>query len=71
MLYVLWFSTCLASNPAHCILRQHHFNEDIATPQQCLAVAQPQLAVWQQSHTEWRVERFRCGKPPRDPGTVI
>jgi hypothetical protein len=71
MLYGLYFLTCMVSNPAHCVMRVHTFSEDVSTPQQCLSVAQPQMAQWQGSHADWRVERFRCGKPPKDNGTRI
>lgn len=71
MLYGLYFLTCMVTNPAHCVLRVHHFAEEIQTPQQCLMLAQPQMAAWQNSHDRWRVERFRCGKPPKSDGTRI
>ncbi len=71
--YSLFFTTCLASNPAHCVQRQHLFNEAIATPQQCITVAQAAMAKWtaDREHERWRVEAFRCGKPPRDAGRSI
>ncbi|MGU3539904.1 hypothetical protein [Methylobacterium sp. A54F] len=71
MLYGLFFLTCLAANPTHCVTRVHYFNEEVTTPQQCLSVAQPQMAEWQNTHDRWRVARFRCGKPPRDDGARI
>ncbi|TXN21831.1 hypothetical protein [Methylobacterium sp. WL9] len=73
MMFGLFFVTCLASNPAHCVMRTHYFDEPVTTPQQCLAIAQPTMASWQNDHEHerWRIERFRCGKPPRDPGSVI
>ena len=71
MLYGLYFITCMVSNPAHCVTRVHTFDEDVTTPQQCMSVAQPQMAHWQGSHADWRVERFRCGKPPKDDGMRI
>jgi hypothetical protein len=72
MLYGLYFFTCLVGNPAHCVMRVHAFDEDISTPQHCLTVAQPQMAQWQNQHGDrWRVESFRCGKPPRDRGNRV
>lgn len=72
MLYSLYFTTCLATNPSHCVTRVHQFDEAVFTPQQCLSVAQPQMAVWQQRHGDrWTISQFRCGKPPRDPGRAI
>ena len=72
ILYGLYFLTCMVNNPTHCVMRVHRFNEDIVTPQQCLSVAQPQMAAWQNAHGDrWRVARFRCGAPPRDDGTRI
>ena len=71
MLYGLYFLTCLVSNPTHCVMRVHHFNEEVQTPMQCMTVAQPQMAAWQNSHDRLRVARFRCGKPPTDDGTRI
>lgn len=72
MLYGLYFLTCMVANPTHCVMRVHRFNEDIVTLQQCLSVAQPQMAAWQNAHGDrWRVARFRCGSPPRDDGTRI
>ena len=72
MLYQLFFLTCMVGNSTHCVMRTHIFDEAVVTPQQCLAVAQPQMAVWQQQHGDrWRVDRFRCGKPPRNDGTRI
>lgn len=72
MLYGLYFVTCLVANPTHCVTRVHRFSEDVLTPQQCLAVAQPQMAAWQNSHGDrWRVARFRCGAPPKADGTLI
>ena len=63
--------THLVTNPTHCVMRVHTFDEEVATPQQCMAVAQPQMASWQNTHERWHIERFRCGKPPRDDGTRI
>lgn len=71
MLYGLYFLTCMVANPGHCVMRQHVFSEDVSTPMQCITVAQAQMAEWSNSHPAWRVERFRCGKPPRDDGTRI
>ena len=71
MLYGLYFLTCMVANPTHCVMRVHTFDEDVATPQQCLSVAQAQMARWQGSHEAWRVARFRCGRPPKDDGTRI
>lgn len=72
MLYQLFFVTCLVGNAGHCVTRIHTFDEAVFTPQQCLSVAQPQMAVWQQQHGDrWRVEKFRCGKPPSDDGRRI
>jgi hypothetical protein len=72
VLYQLFFVTCLVGNSAHCVTRVHTFDDTIWTPQQCLTVAQPAMARWANAHADrWVVERFRCGKPPRDPGTVI
>lgn len=71
MLYGLYFLTCMVTNPAHCVMRVHTFDEDVATPQQCLSVAQAQMARWQDLHDQWRVARFRCGRPPKDDGTRI
>ncbi|AWN39617.1 hypothetical protein U8607_02155 [Methylobacterium durans] len=71
MLYGLYFLTCLSANPTHCVTRVHFFSEEVTTPQQCLTVAQPQMAHWQRMHDRWRVEKFRCGKPPRDDGARI
>ena len=72
MLYGLYFLTCLAENPGHCVTRVHLFSDEVQTPQQCLSVAQPQMAAWQNAHGDrWRVARFRCGSPPRDDGTRI
>ncbi|MCE4226574.1 hypothetical protein HCU64_22790 [Methylobacterium sp. C25] len=69
----LYFVTCLAANPAHCVTRTHYFDEAVETPIQCLKLAQPAMAGWQNDHEHerWRIERFRCGSPPRDPGSVI
>ncbi len=72
MLYQLYFSTCLIANPAHCEMRVHVFDETVYTPQQCLMVAQPQMAAWQHHHGDrWRVTQFRCGKPPRSLGDRV
>ncbi|MDP4027063.1 hypothetical protein Q8W71_31220 [Methylobacterium sp. NEAU 140] len=71
MLYGLYFLTCMVANPTHCVMRVHHFGEEIATPQKCLSVAQAQMSLWQTAHARWRVARFRCGSPPKDDGTRI
>lgn len=71
MLYGLYFVTCLVENPAHCVTRLHAFSDEINGPRQCLSVAQPQMARWVNAHPTWRVERWRCGAPPRDTGTRI
>lgn len=71
MMFGLYFLTCLADNPGHCVMRKHLFDEAVSTPMHCLVVAQPQMAEWQRTHERWRVERFRCGKPPKGDGTLI
>lgn len=71
MLFGLYFVTCLAGNSGHCVTRLHTFSEDVWTPQQCLAVAQPQMAEWSNAHPRWQVKSFRCGKPPKSDGTLI
>jgi hypothetical protein len=71
MLYSLYFLTCMVGNSSHCVMRVHHFDEDVATPQQCLSVAQAQMAQWQTTHERWQVTRFRCGQPPKDDGARI
>ncbi|AWN42302.1 hypothetical protein [Methylobacterium durans] len=71
MLYGLYFMACLVAGPVHCEQRVHIFDESVTTPMGCLVVAQPQMADWQSRHPGWRVDRWRCGKPPTDDGARI
>lgn len=73
MLLSLFFTTCLVSSPGYCVTRQHLFEHTIATPQQCVSVAQAAMAKWvsDSEHERWRIETFRCGKPPRRVGQSI
>jgi hypothetical protein len=70
MMYGLYFVVCVLGSE-HCENRVHFFDEQVRTPMQCITVAQAQLAEWTNKHPNWRVESFRCGKPPKDSGTRI
>ena len=72
MLYQLFFITCMINNPVHCVTRAHTFDPELQmTDQLCGRYAQPMMAQWQNTHPNWKVEKFRCGRPPKDSGTNI
>ncbi|MGH6815826.1 MAG: hypothetical protein ACREC6_08980 [Hyphomicrobiaceae bacterium] len=52
-------SICLHSDPAVC--RDHHIPLLYGiSPAQCMMLAQPHIAKWNEEHPEWRVIRWRC-----------
>ena len=71
MLYGLYFTACLIASPDTCEKRVHLFSDEVQGPMACIAVAQPQLADWQNKHPDYRVTEWRCGQPPRDKGTRV
>lgn len=67
----LYFLACLASSPATCDHLRLTLPEHVDTPQQCLMAAQPSLAAWTLEHPEYRVAKWRCGRPIKDDGRDI
>lgn len=58
----LVFIACLQSSPDICREQQLLYAEAM-TPMRCLMEAQPHLAQWRNAHPDWRVARWRCGRP--------
>jgi hypothetical protein len=57
---------CLQVAPDQCEERSIGLYTDM-TAMACMMQAQPQIAVWSQTHPELRVARFTC----RDPATRV
>lgn len=53
------FVACLTATPDVCRERSLTYAETM-TPQACLMRAQPQLAVWAETHPKWRIARWKC-----------
>jgi hypothetical protein len=59
---VLAFVACLDAEPDQCREYNLMFSENI-TPMRCLMAAQPQLAMWTETHPGWTIDSWRCGRP--------
>jgi hypothetical protein len=51
---------CLSGGPT-CAEHRLLFDARDVSLMTCLAGAQPQVALWQEAHPLWRVERWSCG----------
>ena len=59
---VLAFVACLKSSPDICREYNLVFDDEISS-MTCLMQAQPRLAEWVETHPDWRIGRWRCGRP--------
>ncbi|SDM50000.1 hypothetical protein SAMN05216360_102266 [Methylobacterium phyllostachyos] len=66
---LLLLSICLVAQPSTCREDRIEMSSGASSPFVCLRNSQSALAVWQASHPEWHVERWRCaakGSVPKD-----
>ncbi|MCR9088019.1 MAG: hypothetical protein NXH97_14875 [Rhodobacteraceae bacterium] len=54
----LLFVACLSGAPEDC--RERSLLFDGITPIQCLVRAQPQLAIWVDTHPKFTIQSWRC-----------
>ncbi len=55
----LVFTVCLATEPDICEQRELQIFEQIPL-MACMTGAIPELAVWRQTHPNWRIARWGC-----------
>jgi len=53
---------CFASSPHHCRDEKLVFAEPGLSGYACAMRGQIEIAKWANSHPNWRVQRYRCGK---------
>jgi hypothetical protein len=57
---LLLMTICLVANPKICREERLNFSFEEASYTACMVHAQSTLAEWQQSHPDWRIDRWRC-----------
>jgi hypothetical protein len=62
---LILMSICLLSNPSHCREERLSFSFEEANAVTCMVRSQEKIAEWQQSHPDYRIDRWRC--VPRGP----
>ena len=55
----LVFMVCMLNSPDVCEQRELLVHDDVSAFA-CLTGAMPELAVWRETHPNWRVARWRC-----------
>jgi hypothetical protein len=53
---------CMAAHPHICQNFKLTYGENI-TPYACMMGAMPQIAKWNEGHSEWTVRKFTCQRP--------
>jgi len=61
----LILTVCLSANPTHC-RDEHLYFESGGTLNQCMFLAQPEIAKWVEQHPTLKVVRWRCAYPDRE-----
>lgn len=57
---VLFLTACMYADTKHC-QEQHLTIYDDITPNQCMVIAQAELAQWSEAHPSWYVKEWKCG----------
>jgi hypothetical protein len=66
---LILMSICLLASPRECREERLSFSFEDANPVACMVHSQTRIAEWQQSHPDYRVDRWRCvarGSTPKD-----
>jgi hypothetical protein len=56
----LILSICLIENPGKCREERMQIMEQVATPFQCMMVAQPEIAKHMEMRPRWVVKKWTC-----------
>ncbi|MDH6234412.1 hypothetical protein M2281_005030 [Mesorhizobium soli] len=61
----LILTVCLTANPTHC-QDEHLYFESLGSLNQCIVLAQPQIAKWVGEHPTFTVVRWTCAFPKKE-----
>ena len=53
-------SVCLMGSPATCKIERVQQSVEERPPISCIVEGQSTVAVWQQQHPAWRVDKWKC-----------
>ncbi len=54
---------CMVQTPETCKDVHLTFAGESTTPIQCMIVGEPTVATWAKDNPEWRIKKWRCGRP--------
>jgi hypothetical protein len=57
---LILMSICLLSNPSDCREERLSFSFEEANAISCVVRSQEKIAEWQQSHPDYRIDRWKC-----------
>ena len=57
---LILMSICLLASPGDCREERLSFSFEDVSPITCVVRSQEKIAEWQQSHPDWRIDRWKC-----------
>jgi hypothetical protein len=55
-------SVCMIADPSRCKDVRLNFVEQSVSPRECLFNGQIEIAKWTETHPDWHVTRWACGR---------